>query len=278
MMATGRVSVALSLLALCLGCGPNERTPHDPSSHARRDMPDQVRQGSTNLSDPVAILRAAIDAHGGESNFAKARTGKTVMTIDGNMQPGVSGRFEKIDLFQFPDKHKRVVSGKTQDESFQMNYVRVGDQAWMQVNGGERMPLPVIAPDRGVFPADFLDSFAVLAEPSLSLALLPTQDFQGKPVYALRATLADGTVADSFFDRETNLAVASRKELFDTTVGRTRSIETRYATYEKVDGLTLPMSIDVFMDGQAWLKTMVTEVTFRDKIDEREFAAPAAQQ
>lgn len=79
-------------------------------------------------------------------------------------------------------------------------------------------------------------------------------------------------VGDSYFDKETHLLVASKKELFDSSIQKTRSIETYYYAYKMVDGLNLPMSIDMIMDGEVTSKINVTEVTFMDHIDDGEFA------
>ena len=84
-------------------------------------------------------------------------------------------------------------------------------------------------------------------------------------------------VGDSFFNRETNLLVASKKELFDDTIGESRAIETYYSDYKIGRWIEFAMSIRMVVDGQTTAKIRVTEVKFMDEIDESVFAKPVAE-
>ena len=230
---TGRLICLV--FALLLGCGSNDRA----------ESPDTIKQAPAAATDPAEIVRAAIEAHGGESVFAKANVGRTIMTIDGALQPGVSGQFTKIDVFDLPGKHKRVVKGQVEGHPLDMNFVLNGDKAWMQMNGGEPTAIPVINPDQGVYPTDNFGVLVAIKGPDFKLSVVPSEDLARRPVHRIRMETADQWVGDLFFDKETHLLVASKKELFDDNIGKTRSVETYYSAHKKVDGLILPMSIEV---------------------------------
>ena len=272
------IALVSSLLAVFLGCGSNEPARFDPPEKDRPESLGSVGQAVADTEDPTAIILAAIDAHGGEANFSKANIGQTRMTINGAFQLGMTGQFSKFDKFVLPGKHKRVVKGQAQGQQLDMTVVINGDKAWMQTDGGEPTPLPVINPNQSVYPADNLGLLLALREPDFQCAVLPADDMKGIPAHCVRVETAGAWVGDLFFDKETNLLVASRKELFDNTIGEKRSIETYYLAYKEVDGLNLPMLMETVMDGETTAKIRVTEVTFMDDIDENVFARPVAQE
>lgn len=262
---------------MCLGCGSNKAAQFIPPREDVVEVPGNAKETPANSDDPVAIIRAAIEAHGGESNFAKANIGQTIMTIDGAIQPGISGRFTKTDSFHVPGKRKSTVKGEAQGQKLDMNTVINGDRAWMQMNGGEPTPLPVINPSQGVYPNANLAILLALKGPAFQLTVLPSDNINGRPVHRIRMETAGEWVGDSFFDKETHFLLASKKELFDNTIGKARAIETYYSAFKKVDGLTLPMSMEMIVDGQTTARIKVTEVKFLDEIDEDVFAKPVAR-
>jgi len=270
-MIAFRFFLASWILTVWLGCGSNKPTPLEPGN-----ISSDVHGEATDSEDPIEIVRAAIEAHGGESNFAKANIGQTTMTIDGALRPGMSGQFIKFDIFDLPGKHKRRVRGEVQGQEIDMNVVSNGEKAWIQRNGGEPASLPIVGPSQGVYPNDNLGVLLSLQEPGIQFSVDST-DIDGKPAYRLRMEVDGEWVGDLFFDKETHLLVASKKELFDSNIGKSRAIETYYSDYKIVDELNLPMSIITLVDGQATATIRVTEVEFMDEIAEDVFAKPVAQ-
>lgn len=154
-----------------------------------------------------------------------------------------------------------------------MKFVVSDGKSWAQVNGGEPITSTEVNQDLHTYPSDSLAILVALLGPDFELSVLPSDDLKGHPVHRVRLENSGNWVGDNFFDKETHLLVASKKELFDSSIQKTRSIETYYSAYKKVDGLNLPMAIDMIMDGEVMSKIKVTEVTFMDHIDEGEFAA-----
>ncbi|MGI8978377.1 MAG: hypothetical protein ACR2FY_04040 [Pirellulaceae bacterium] len=261
------------LLIVCLGCSSNKSVQTTPINDNQTGGSDSVVRPQVETTGPAEIIRAAIEAHGGESNFAKTYIGKTVMTVDGAFQQGVSGQFTKTDIFHLPSKMKRLLKGKSQGEQFEMKFVVSDGKSWAQVNGGEPITSTEVNQDLHTYPSDSLAILVALLGPDFELSVLPSDDLKGHPVHRVRLENSGNWVGDNFFDKETHLLVASKKELFDSSIQKTRSIETYYSAYKKVDGLNLPMAIDMIMDGEVMSKIKVTEVTFMDHIDEGEFAA-----
>ena len=170
-MPSRRSALALTLLLACLGCGSsNEPAPFTLPNQTGVQSPDNVKVSPADSKDATEVIRAAVEAHGGESNFTKANIGQTTMTIDGAFQPGISGQFTKVDIFDLPGKHRRTVKGEVQGQKLDMNVVINGDEAWMQMNGGEPTSLPVINPGQGVYPNDNLGVLLALRGPDFQLS------------------------------------------------------------------------------------------------------------
>jgi hypothetical protein len=265
------------VLLTCLGCSSKEFTQFKSPTKDRVEATDNSNERTANTTQPAEIIEAAIIAYGGESNFAKANIGQTRMTIDGSFQPGISGRFTKFDIFSLPGKHKRTVNGESQGQKFEMNVVINGDETWIQRNGGDPTSLPIVNPGQGVYPNDSLSVLLALKGPDFQLSLHPAEKLDGRFVHRIRLETGGQWVGDSLFDKETHLLVASKKELFDSMLGKTRAIETYYSDYKVVDGLNLPMSFRVVMDGETTATITVNEVKFMDKIDDSVFAKPVVE-
>jgi hypothetical protein len=265
------LTFAFLLLIVCVGCSSNKSAQTNPANDNQTGSSGGgVRpQVETTAAE---IIRDAIEAHGGKSNFAKTNIGKTVMTVDGAFQQGVSGQFTKTDIFHLPSKMKRILKGTSEGEQFEMKFVINDGKSWVQVNGGEPIASPEVNQDIHTYPSDSLGILVALLGPGFELSVLPSDDLKGQAVYRVRLENSDNWVGDNFFDKETHLLVASKKELFDSSIQETRSIETFYSEYKKVDGLNLPMAIDMIMDGKVVSNIRVTEVTFMEHIDEGEFA------
>jgi len=305
-MSVYRVPLLLLLLLICLGCEPAEdrfgaapggpaTPPPDvkaPRIETGAETPDGGATDSSlsaidapsgdELLPPTppkvkAIIRAAIEAHGGEANFAKANRGQTTMSIDGMLQPGMTGQFVKVDTFDLPGRHKRTVKGESRGQSFDMNYVLNGDNAWVQLNGGEPRSLPIVNPDtQGIYPGSNLNVLLTMLSPELRLALQPAEKIRGRMAHRLRLQQAGQWRGDSYFDQETHLIIAAKKELFDAVSGKTRSVETYYSGFKKVDGLTIPMSVEMVVDGETTMTMKITGIEFLTEVDEKIFAKPEA--
>jgi hypothetical protein len=169
----------------------------------------------------------------------------------------MSGQFTKVNIFHIPGKHKRTVKGDTQGQKIDMCFVLNGDEAWMQMNGGEPKSLPVINPGQGVYPNDNLGVLVGLTGSALQLSVLPTEDINGRTVHCIRVNADGQWLSDIFFDKETHLLIASKKELFDSTIGLSRAIETYYSDYKMIDGLNLPMSTKFVVDGETTAKIKI---------------------
>ncbi len=273
----------LCLVVTCFGCGSTE--PAQPSApRAESATIDQNGSDSTLNSptddspqqddDAISIINAAITALGGESNFAKANVGRTIMEIDGAFQPGITGKFTKVDTFQLPGNLNRTVKGRVQGQNINLNYIFNGDKGWMQINGGAPIDVPMANAIAQVFPMDLLNTLLSLKSEGIHLSVQPEGEFHGQPVHCIRAEADGKPVGTIYFHKTTKRIVASTKSLFDATLGESRTVETHYSDYKIAGALHIPMSIETIVDGELSTKITVTELAFLKTIDQALFAKP----
>ena len=267
-----RFALILPLLVVGVACNSNESATSTPSHQKNVDSSGKHTESSTK---PIEIVRAAIEACGGEPNFAKANIAQTKMTMEGALLPGMSGNFTKFDIFHLPGKHKRTVKGELNGETIDLNFVNNGDDGWMQSNGGEPKPIPV-NPTQSVYPNDYLAGLLALVDWESQISLVPSEEMNGRPAYCIRLEDDGQWVSNTFYDKKTHLMIASMKQFYDVTTKKWRVASTYYSDYQMIEGLNLPMLIEVVVDGETTSKIKVTEVKFLQVVDEDLFAKPAA--
>ncbi len=98
----------------CLGCNSSSTAPPGLTKRVESSAePAEDEFLQPSLVDPAEVIRAAIEAHGGEEKFPLSLTGKATMVIDGMLgDVGLRGNFTKTDVFRFPDQLRRTVTGK----------------------------------------------------------------------------------------------------------------------------------------------------------------------
>lgn len=149
--------------------------------------------------------------------------------------------------------------------------------AAIEAHGGEPISPPAINAVQGVYPNDNLGVLLALNRAEFQLSVVPTYFMDDRPVDRIRLEAGGQWVGDLYFDGETHLLIASKKELFDDTMGRSRAIEAHYSNCKSLDGLKLPMSIRTAVDGEFMATITVTDVKFMDAIDESVFARPVVR-
>ena len=265
------------LVAVCVGCGSACSAQVELSESKAGTVEQNSPDGSApSRNHALAIIDAAIEAFGGESNFPKANIGRTVLKIEGAFQPGLTGKFTKVDTFQLPGRLHRTVQGVAEGRPVKLEYVFDGDKGWMQINGGEPTDVPMPKPITQTFPSDSLNAILAVRSSNVHLSITPEQELRGQPVHCVRMEVDGRWVGNTYFHKETGLVVASTKSLFDASTGKTRAVETHYGDYQNAGGLKIPRVIEMLVDGKSMTKITVTEVTFMRAIDPSIFAKPQA--
>src|SRR5947209_2254857 len=81
--------------------------------------------------DPHEILERAITAHGGSASLAETRIGQVKGKVTASLPPPIGEMSMDLEeVFDFPQRHKRVMKGKTQGRDFNMSYT-YRDGKWL---------------------------------------------------------------------------------------------------------------------------------------------------
>ena len=199
------------------------------------------------------------------------------MLIDGEFQPGLTGEFKKVETFQLPGQMTRHIEGRAQGQDIKLDYVFNGNEGWMQLNGGAPLNVPMTNTITQVFPGGIFKAILSLKSGEFQLSVEPEKRLNNQPAIGIRIE-ADGEWAETiYYHQDTKLVLASFKPLQDAD-GQSHTVETYYSDYRKVDGLSIPMSMNTVMDGETTMKVTVTEVTFLETVAPSVFTKPVVEQ
>jgi hypothetical protein len=228
----------------------------------------------------MVVIEAAIEAHGGEENFAKTSIGRLKYETDGEWIPGYSGKMELVDVFDFTRRqHRRVVQGEVladgERRAIHMVFFVDNDQSWAQFDHGEpiRLPNPNTTYE-SVLGAN-LNALLALKAGGI-VKVLTENEIRGRTVIGLHSTLNGEWYGNMYFDPDTGYAVAARKAMPTDLNGSVSTIETYYSDFREVSGLTVPTTIETVIDNKTKATVTFKEVLFTDAIDRSEFEIPVA--
>jgi hypothetical protein len=226
--------------------------------------------GSTSAQDkPEAIVKKAIEAHGGEAALKKYPAGTSTITgtvvepklpFTGSMAFSVPGKVRIEMVFEIAAQKAKTVQ------------VINGDKVSQTENG---MPTKL---SEAV--ADELRESAKIQEVSLLYPLLDARKytltaekdatFDGKMCEVIGVKAKDLKETALAFDKKTGLLTAmSRKGL--NPAQRAVDEVTTFSDYKPISGLKVPMKSKVAHDDKPFLEITVTEYKPLEKIDDDQF-------
>jgi hypothetical protein len=224
--------------------------------------------------DPNAILDKAIKAVGGEEKLKKAdvMTWKVKASIIFN---GDSNPFNSHSTVQGIDRFRSEFEGEFGGNTIKGVVVLNGDKGWrkfgdeaMEIDGDglaneKRQLLLQIVPTRLV----------VLKEKGYKLEAADEQKVDDRPAAGIKVTSADGKDFTIYFDKETGLPARTVAKVigFD---GQEFTQETTYKDYKEFDGIKKATKSESKRDGEAFIKSEVTEFKVLDKADAKAFSEP----
>ena len=228
------------------------------TASSRADDADQAR----------AIIDKAIKAMGGEEKLAKfnSHTWKTKGTYYG-MGDGVP--YTANYAVQWPDKFRFEVEGF-------MIQVLDGDKGWVQTMGDTREynkeEMDQQKEDRY---AGWVTQVLPLKDKSFQLSLLGETKVADKPAVGVKVSHKDHQDVNLFFDKETGLLVKSEHKTKAQEEGNKEvNQESLYTDYQEVEGVKVPMKINMLRDGKKFVESETVEIKPVEKHDEKTFTKP----
>lgn len=225
-----------------------------------------------------AVVRKAIDAHGGKDALAKHTT--TKFTIKGSITVGTAENpFTGVVTTGAPGKYRLEMEAQLDRQKYSVTQV---------VNGStvksnrllNNLPLSKLTdPEQ-----EELVTSAALQEANQLLPLLdpkrftlksvPDEEVAGKPAAGVSATLAEAKKeVKLYFDRDTGrLVKTSRKGLGPADNGSVEVVQDAlWSNYKAYDGVQVATAVRVLHDGKPFMTFEVTAYARLDKPDPKLF-------
>jgi hypothetical protein len=241
-----------------------------------------VAAGAAAADDKAtAVVKKAIEAHGGADALNKYKAGK--MTMKGEISVlGMDLEFTGSLSYVTPDRYKLLMSTEIMGQKMDIQQVVKGDQAKSTIMvGGMTIPAP-----GGDAEKDELKTAAALQEAEQLTPLLDEKrftikagdeaDVNGKKAAAVvvqpKATKKEITM---FFDKESGLLVkTAHKGQGPGEDGQPKEVdeESFASDYKKVKGVQVPTKLVVNHDGKKFMTVKLGDYELLEKIDDKEFA------
>jgi hypothetical protein len=199
------------------------------------------------------LVEKHIQAQGGRDKFKAVQT----IRMSGKMNMG-HGMEAPVVMEMMPPEHRVrmdfTVQGMTGTQAYD------GAAGWQVMPFmGKTEPEAMSADDLKQIKenADFLGPLFDYKGKGNKVEYLGKADLEGTPVYKLRLTEKDGDVTLIYLDADSYLKL--KEETTRTVRGQATDLETTFGDYKKVEGLTLPFTIEVKAKGAPDPQTIVIE-------------------
>jgi outer membrane lipoprotein-sorting protein len=123
--------------------------------------------------------------------------------------------------------------------------------------------------------ADFDGPLVDLAAKGHRLEVVGPDKVGDAPAIRAKLVKKSGEEQSIYFDASTGLEIMTQGEVDQN--GRKLTIESRYSDFRTVDGVTMPFTVEVLVNGQKQQKITLSSVEFPTRVDAELFAMPRRQ-
>jgi outer membrane lipoprotein-sorting protein len=225
-----------------------------------------------------AVVKKAIDAHGGADALNKYKAGKFKLKGEISVM-GMEFEFTGTVSYMTPDRYKLEVNAEIMGMKLVINQVVKGDSIKSSGTiGGMQIPMNSDAEKQE------LKMAAVLQEAEQLTPLLDAKKFTIKAgdddtVNGKKASLVIVTpkAIDKelkiYFDKESGLVVKTAHKGLGPGEGAPTEVleETYHTEYKKVSGVQTATKLTVTHDGKKFMTMDVSDIELLEKIDDKEF-------
>jgi len=223
----------------------------------------------------VAVVKKAIEAHGGADVLNKYKAG--TMRIKGTASVmGLDLEFTGEVSYAFPDKYKMTMDADLMGQKLKIVNVANGKTVKSTVNG-LAAPIPDAAKEEMASNAveqEVTTLTPLLDADKYTLKSAPDADVNGKP--AAVVVVSGKRLKDKewklFFDKDKGTLVKMQRKGVAADGSTEVDEESYMMDYKKVDGVLTPGKVEVKHDGKKFLTFEITDVKYKEKADDKEFA------
>lgn len=223
----------------------------------------------------AAVVKKAIDAHGGADTINKYKAGSAKMK--GEMSVfGMDLTFTGEMAYFLPGKYKMTIDADVAGQKLAIVQVANGGKYKQTINN---MVIPLKDAER-----DELLQAAMMQEVSQLTPLLDGKKYtikaekdaevDGKAAAVVLVTAKGFKDTKVYFNKESGLLVKTERKGLAPTMGDPMEVneETFMSDFKKVEGVMQPMKIVVHHDGKKFMTMTMSESKLMEKLDDKIFS------
>jgi len=225
--------------------------------------------------DLKAVIKKAIEAHGGEQNLAKYKAG--VSKFKGTIELGpVTADVTGETSLQKPDKVKNVLNLDFSGKKLELITVFNGKQLWVNSMGqtkevDDEKILNAAREEMQIEGAGSLSDF--LKEP-YELNALGESKVKDKAAIGIRVSKKGQRDFNIFFDKKTGLVVKTEMRTLNAMTMQEITQEKFVLEYQDKAGMKIAKRVEIQRDGKPFMEIEITDVQALEKLDDSVFAKP----
>jgi outer membrane lipoprotein-sorting protein len=222
-----------------------------------------------------AIVKKAIEAHGGEKNLAKYTAADTkfkgTMEIQGN-KFDITGQ----TLLQKPDKVKNIMKLDIAGNLIDVVTVFDGKKLWVSTAGQTKEidDEKIIKAAREELQSEGAGNLTEILKAPYELNAIGEVKVKGKDAIGIRVSKKGQKDISIFFDKKTHLVIKTEMVTLDANTMQEVTQEKFILDYRDKNGHKIPQRVEIVKDGKTFMDIEITESTPLEKLDDSHFAKP----
>jgi hypothetical protein len=225
--------------------------------------------------DPKAILKKAIEAHGGAAKLSKFKA--AVSKFKGTMElMGNDVAINGSSTFQKPDRLKNEVNLELNGMQIPIVVVYNGKKMWVSTMGNtmEIDDEKALKEMREGLQAEGAGSLVEFLEKPYELNLIGEVKVKGKDAVGIRVSKKDQRDFSLFLDKKTHLLVKSEMRIHDMQAGQEVTQEKFITSYRDTDGMKTAKDLVIHKDGKLYMTLEITETKMFESLGDDAFQKP----
>jgi len=224
-------------------------------------------------TDPQAVLRRAIRAHGGADRLDRLRLVRE-QTVGELRLRGRTIPFTSETLQRLPDQFRHTLTSEIDGKKFEVLQIYDGKQGWLIEGGPPRaLDAGALAGWKATAHAAYLASLTpLLAEDKgYRFTLLAEEKVLDRPAVGVKVSQDDHRDVSLYFDRASGLLV---KKVLRPHAGAGSVQEEIFSDFKDVHGLKRPTRFRILINGVPHAEGTIRSTDFLERVDDKEFAKP----
>ncbi|HEX3315810.1 MAG TPA: hypothetical protein VHR72_12995 [Gemmataceae bacterium] len=225
--------------------------------------------------DLKAILRQAIEAHGGEKQLAKLHAG--ISKYKGKMK--LLGQMVDIvgeNSVQRPDKLRSSLDINIGGMTINVVTVFDGKKFWVSSMGNTKEidDEKTIDEVKQSLMTEIGSGFTDMLKAPFELSAIGETKVKENDTFGIRVSKKGQRDISYFFDKKTHLLAKIETRNYDPMTTKEVTQEKIILEYQDKNGFKVGKRVEILKDGDPFMEIEITDVDIRDKLDPSTFAMP----